>query len=49
MEQEQNAGWGETTKLVSEFLKRQMDPGGHATFAFELMLYESESNGALGR
>ena len=40
---------GGTTKLVFESWKRQMDLGEHATFAFELMHYESGSNGALGR
>ena len=45
----EGAVWGETTKLVFESWKRQMDLGGHVTFAFELMHYESESNGALGR
>ena len=29
--------------------KRLMDLGGHVTFAFELMHYESGSNGGLGR
>ena len=49
MRRGRNAVWGETTKLVFESWKRRMDLGGHATFAFELMHYESGSNGVLGR